>query len=311
MALKAVRSVIDADYPAEKREIVVLEETDTPRPMEGPGVKYHTIPVRNLGVAFARNTALEYASHEILIFTDDDCEVDKNWLKEIVRPLMEDEKVAAAAGGVRVPECGPLGQCENIFGFPGGGVKFIHAAKGNIINRATFSTCNCAVRKGAVTEAGGFPRGLRFAGEDEILSRRITAKHPLLYNPRAVVYHAPRKNLYSLYVWLFRRGLTRWEMLPYVSGKLKYIGRIIFTSPLLRLAAAVWAGHLLPLPLISWLGAVFLLYYFGTVFRYRWALHFYRSGRTMMVLPLVKLFMDLGMDIGTLFSLPRLLMRNK
>jgi O-antigen/teichoic acid export membrane protein len=39
-AIEAVHSVLQVDYPAEKLEVVVIEETDNPRPIEGYQVRY-------------------------------------------------------------------------------------------------------------------------------------------------------------------------------------------------------------------------------------------------------------------------------
>ena len=138
LAKDAVDSVLATEYPIDRRQMVVVEETNKPKPIEGRGVEYHTIPERNLGVAFARNQGVRYAQHKIIAFTDDDCLVEKRWLKEIVKPLLKSDDVAAVAGSVLLPDCGPIGQCENILGFPGGGVKFIHAAQGKTISLPTF-----------------------------------------------------------------------------------------------------------------------------------------------------------------------------
>ncbi len=49
-AIEAVRSVLQVDYPAEKLEVVVIEETEDPSPIEGDQVRYVAIPMRNLGL---------------------------------------------------------------------------------------------------------------------------------------------------------------------------------------------------------------------------------------------------------------------
>ena len=58
----AVTSILAADYPEDRREIVVVEETDKPLPVQGPGVRYVVLAPRNLGVGAARNEGLRQAA---------------------------------------------------------------------------------------------------------------------------------------------------------------------------------------------------------------------------------------------------------
>jgi glycosyltransferase involved in cell wall biosynthesis len=63
-------------------QIVVVEETDSPQTIDD--VKHVPIPVRNRGIAFARNIALEHASHEVIVFVDDDCRVRRlGWVTDL------------------------------------------------------------------------------------------------------------------------------------------------------------------------------------------------------------------------------------
>lgn len=89
MAKSAVASILAADYPVEKREVIVVEETDAPDPIVGESVRYAAIPVKNLGFPFARNKGVNLASADIIAFTDDDCLVEREWLKALVRPFIE------------------------------------------------------------------------------------------------------------------------------------------------------------------------------------------------------------------------------
>jgi glycosyltransferase involved in cell wall biosynthesis len=299
----AVRSVLQVDYPAEKLEVVVIEETDQPRPIEGDRVRYVAIPWRNLGLGFARNQGVKHSQGEVFAFTDDDCLIHRDWLRELVGPLLTEEGTAAIAGAVLVPVCGPVGQCENILGFPGGGVKFIEEAQGEIVRRATFSTCNCAVYRWAVEEVGGFREFNKSSGEDELLSRQISARHPLLYTPHAIVWHEPRDSFGKVYGWLVRRGHSRVEMAQNVTDKGALYRRMALQSPLVRLAMANMAGMAVGLPL--WFSSLVLvvLYYFSVLYRYRWSRNYHPSWKTFLLLPWVKATMDLAMDIGTIGKL--------
>lgn len=302
LAERAVQSLLATDYPAAQRQIVVVEETDAPQPIPGAGVKYHAIPVKNRGVSFARNTGLDLCDHDIVAFTDDDCEVDKAWLREIVRPLIENPGVAATAGAVLVPPCGPIGQCENILGFPGGGARFIHRAAGKLIPMATFSTCNCAIHRELAGDVH-FQEGFQNAGEDEVLSRSISARFELLYNPLAVVRHRPRDSLGGVFRWFLRRGQARVHMTRHVASRGAYIRKIMGTSTLLRLSVFLVLLAVLKIPVLPAVALVAALYYASVLWRFRWARQYHPSMKTFLFLPLVRFTMDVAMDLGVLNTL--------
>lgn len=298
-AVEAVHSVLQVDYPTDKLEVVVVEETDKPEPIEGEQVHYIAIPRRNLGFGFARNQGVKHSKGEVFAFTDDDCLVHRNWLRDLVGALQAEEGAAAVSGAVLVPECGPVGECENILGFPGGGVKFVADARGKVVHRVTFSTCNCAVYRWAVEEVGGFQEANKSGGEDEALSRQISARHPMLYTPHAIVWHEPRDHIIKVYHWFVRRGLGRAEMARNSpTGAMLYY-RMILQSPFVRLAVVSGIAVAVGIPL--WLAVLGLLalYYFSVLYRYRWSRRHYRAWKTFLVLPWVKAVMDVAMDIGT------------
>lgn len=295
---RAVDSILATDYPESKKQIVILEETDTPEVINGIGVEYHTIPIKNRGFGYARNTAIQYARAEIVVFTDDDCIVERAWLKEIVHPLIEHENAGATAGAVLIKESGSIGQCENILGFPGGGIKYLHAAGDGIISVPTFSACNCAIRLKCVNEAGGFDDSLRGGSEDVQLSRRIGKRYSILYNPNARVYHAPRDNLKDVLKWFIRRGVSYTELIRVFGSKDFSIFWIAKNSIFIRLFVLVFLVYCFNLPIAISVIAVLSIYYCWVLWRFRWARGYYPSHRTFFLIPLVKATMDVGMDMG-------------
>ncbi|NCC52207.1 MAG: glycosyltransferase [Spartobacteria bacterium] len=299
LAQKAVASVLQTDYPPVLREIVVVEETDTPRPIEGDGVAYHTIPLEHRGIGYIRNVAIGHATHALIVFTDDDCLVASTWLTELIRPFLDHPDTGAVAGAVKVPPCGPVGQCENILGFPGGGMKYVHRARGRVIPLPTFSTCNGAINR-RVTGPVSFESGCRMGGEDELLSRRISSAHPVLYTPDAVVYHQPRDNIRRVFQWFVRRGLARIEILPHVEHARRTIRHLLWISPAFRLLLITGLAALLRLPIFPVWALCFLAYYTAVLFKYRWSRAYYPSMQTFLLIPLVKLVMDIALDYGSI-----------
>lgn len=94
-------SLAAADYPADRREIVVVDNGSTDRTAEivrGFPVRYVTAPERR-GAPAARNVGIRAAQGEILAFTDADCVVTKGWLRAIARAF-ERPDVGAVAGEI-------------------------------------------------------------------------------------------------------------------------------------------------------------------------------------------------------------------
>lgn len=303
LAQAAVQSVLAADYPAERREATVMEETGAPEPIAGPGVSYHAIPAAGRGFGYARNQAVARAAHGIIAFMDDDCVADVRWLGEIVRPLRDDPAVSASAGAVYVPPCGLVGMCENVLGFPGGGLSYIHRAKGETMACSTFSTCNCAIRRPVLAAAGGFDESLTLGGEDEALSRAISGKGKIVFTPHAVVYHKPRDTIPGVFRWFVRRGAARREQVRRAGAGFSRMLGLILTFQSVRLALLVAAGLVAGMRwmLLPFIAGVALLYWAVTAWRRRWALEHGIPAKALLALPWVKLVMDIGMELGFAF----------
>jgi len=45
----------------------------------------------NQGISVARNSGIKNANYDIVAFTDDDCEVDKNWLTELLKGFIDEQ----------------------------------------------------------------------------------------------------------------------------------------------------------------------------------------------------------------------------
>ncbi len=293
---RALASLAELDYPRDRIEIVVVEETDDARPL--PGIRYVPIPRENKGYGYTRNVAVAHAQHDILAFTDDDCVVDPVWLRELVTPLTRDTEVAGVAGAVRVQSRDLLAQCENILGFPEGGLRYIAASGGRVVPTRYLSTCNCAYRKQVVLEADGFDVDTMYSGEDYLLAQRITARHRCVFSPGAVVFHAPRGSVRGIFWWFVRRGRSDIQLWNLVSDPRRHLFRGAYASltvrSLVTLPFLVWAGEK-ALPLLGLLAG---LYYLTMLWRYRYALHFSRPVGAYLLTPMVKAVMDAGMGAG-------------
>jgi cellulose synthase/poly-beta-1,6-N-acetylglucosamine synthase-like glycosyltransferase len=105
---ECIDAILAADYPADRREILVVDNGST----DGTAAQIHSRPVTYLheprsGVSNARNRGITASTGEILAFIDADCLVEPQWLSELVRPF-EDPEIGAVGGNLEhVPATTP------------------------------------------------------------------------------------------------------------------------------------------------------------------------------------------------------------
>ena len=84
---ECLHSLMQIDYPMEKREIIVVDNNST----DGTAGIIRQYPVRHIqaasgqGPSVARNAGIEVARGDILAFVDADVSVEKDWLRALIR----------------------------------------------------------------------------------------------------------------------------------------------------------------------------------------------------------------------------------
>ncbi len=298
--VRAIASIRASDEVGRKAEIVVVEEADAPRDV--PGVHYIHLPRMGRGFGHARNVGVREAQGEILLFIDDDCEAEHGWGEALLAPFLADPQILGVAGAVLVRDCGVIGYAENILGFPGGGLRYRYEAQGQIVPTRYLSTCNCAYRRRAILDAGGFSENARLGGEDFLVAEKVSAMGPCVYAPEAVVYHRPRGRLGAIFQWFYRRGQSEIALLQGVADRKRFVCFLLRSSWTLRflallVALAVWPGLAVLLP------AGMMVYYGAILWRFRFG-HSYPSHRkAWWFVPIVKFAMDMGAETGRLKAL--------
>ena len=292
---RAIASVRASGKSGRSAEIVVVEEGDNPRHLRG--VRYVHLPRHGRGFGHARNVGIRAAGGDIVLFMDDDCEAAPAWLDSLLAPLLSDPEVLGVAGAVLVRECGLIGYAENILGFPGGGLRYLHEARGRVVPTRYLSTCNCAYRRDAVIRAGGFPEEARFGGEDFLLAERVATLGRCLYAPDGVVYHRPRGRLCEVFRWFVRRGESEIMLLHATTARRSFGRYLLRSSWIVRLLLLVavlgrWPQVAILLPPAG------ILYYGLILWRFRFARAYPSHRQAWWLVPIVKLTMDLGMELG-------------
>jgi GT2 family glycosyltransferase len=286
--------MMDTIYPF---DIVVVEETNNPRPIEG--VQYFPHEVKNLGFAHARNISIAKSTGEILVFVDDDCQIKEKWLENLLRPF-QDKSVVGVQGGVTVLDgTNVVGWTESILGFPGGGVKRIIEAGGNVQNTIEISTLNSAYRRWVVEAVGGFDGRLKWGGEDYLLAKKACQYGKCLFVPDALVAHRVRGDLVTIWHWFVRRGQAEVGVVRSKEYAGASWGSILRSSLIFKLFSISLLCLLFSVGLIYVIPAAFFFY---LVLQYCRHFSIWKKGdaplKTLLIIPFVKLTMDVAADVG-------------
>jgi GT2 family glycosyltransferase len=293
--MRAVQSIRDSSALGRSVDVLVVEEADEPRAIQG--IRYVRIPTRGLGFGYARNVAVQHAEADVIVFLDDDCVAERGWLEALVAPFAQDASVLGVAGAVLVHNCGPIGYAENILGFPGGGLRYLHLAAGRVGVTRHLSTCNCAYRRSSILQAGGFPETAPRGGEDALLAQRVTRHGSCVYAPDAVVYHRTRDSLPAVCRWFMRRGESEVAMLGTVQDRSAHLLYLLRSSWSLRLLLMLLVLGRWPV-LLAVLPVLVMAYYGAMLWRFRFARRYATHRDGWMWVPVVKATMDLGTEIG-------------
>lgn len=150
-----------------------------------PSIRYERQD--HAGLSVARNRGAALARGEVIVYTDDDCMPDEDWLWRIVGAF--DDPKWVAAGGPNLPPS-PRNDIERcVAAAPGGPCHVLL----NDEEAEHLPGCNLAIRKSALENIGGFDPVFRAAGDDvDICWRLRAAGGRLRFVPGAMVWHHRR-----------------------------------------------------------------------------------------------------------------------
>jgi GT2 family glycosyltransferase len=193
---------------------------------------------KNHGPAYCRNIAAKSARGEILVFTDSDCCVDRNWLANIYNYFSQND-IETIMGRLVLLPSSFLGNSISALGFPAGGTLGFDRIWKVDQNGFTdsLSTCNCAVKKNIFRAVGGFDESFPFpGGEDSLFAYNLRQlNYRIKYCPDVLVYHGSRDSLIDFVKWQFKRGVSSYIFSTKVSGKKNFLSlRLWSTGNILR-----------------------------------------------------------------------------
>jgi glycosyltransferase involved in cell wall biosynthesis len=263
-----IDSVLTSDHPAERREILVVDNGST----DGTADLIRSRPVTYLheprpGVSNARNRGIAAARGEVVAFIDGDCIAEPRWLRELVRPFT-DPGVGCVAGelGHAPGESVAERQATRMFG------AWQRYAVSSTPPYAI--TANAAYRRSVLDDIGPFdPRMPR--AQDVELGLRFSERSPLrlVYAEDAVVRHRHRSTQREFFRqqlgWSYGAGLVAAKYHA-IDGRPSPPPRLVDVLAGLRGVALVVALRVRPRPAISYRRAFLEDAWFGLMRQAAW-----------------------------------------
>ncbi len=148
------------------------------------------ISTNNRGLSSARNTGMEAADGEIVVYLDDDAYPDPHWLTYLAATFHRTKHAAVGGPNLAPPGDGDIAEC--VVNAPGGPVQVLLSDT----EAEHIPGCNMAFRKRCLQTIGGFDPTFRVAGDDVDVCWRIHQHGWTIgFSHAAVVWHHCRNSV--------------------------------------------------------------------------------------------------------------------
>lgn len=259
-----LESLIELNYP--DYEIIVVDNgsTDSTRQIVA-SFPVKLLQEKSKGAYLARNRGIDAARGEIIAFTDSDCLVNRNWLRNLVRHYVHEK--TGATGGNLLPYS-PCTITEEFLAL--GKLRIFHSSRvSNIGEQANrflsnaLGSANMSFRKSVLKTVKGFNSRLPDFGGDYDLTWRVKrAGYNVVYDPEAIVYHRMRDSVTSMLqqFYTFGRGLP--HLLAEQPGNHSYFQVKTYLFPVLEFKCRLPIRALITLDFLNLLFLGIILTFF-------------------------------------------------
>ncbi len=258
-----LESISNLDYPKENIEVIVADGMSKDNSVEI--AKHYGAKVvlnKKQTVSPGRNIAFEHASGEIIAFTDADCIVDKNWIRNSLK-YFKNDKVACVGG----PNLTPSDEKDfgKAVGFIFNQKIFLagstHARELKEITEVkSIPGCNAIYPKNALDKVMPLDESLLTCDDTELNQRLIDKGYKLLYTPDVFVWHYRRPTPKRLFKQMYRYAVGRLQVGKMDKRMINFIHVLVGLSLPFSLLLLVFSTLLFLLLLLLYL---FLLFVFS------------------------------------------------
>jgi glycosyltransferase involved in cell wall biosynthesis len=187
---RCLESLARLDYPRDRFEVIVVDDggraplVQVVEPFRAQ-LDLTLVSQERSGPAAARNAGAARARGELLAFTDDDCRVDRSWLRHFTDRFLARPEEAIGGRTVNALTSNPYSSTAQLIIDVG-----YERNNSGVEGRCWFATNNLAVPADGFRAIGGFDSSFRTAEDRDFCSRWIAHGLRMSYEQRAVVEHA-------------------------------------------------------------------------------------------------------------------------
>jgi|APSaa5957512535_1039671.scaffolds.fasta_scaffold01348_6 glycosyltransferase involved in cell wall biosynthesis len=197
-----LNSLIQQNYSKSKYEIIIVNDGSIDNSLKiiksvirnnnDKNLKIKLIDKNNAGLSLARNSGLNMARGDIIVYIDEDAVAEKNYLKEIDNAFNKNESINCVGGAVE------LLNKDNRF------ASFLHYSIFNWYMRSpeTVIGTNMAFKKAFLDALGGFIPEFTRRGDESAFFAKAGKMLKIYITGKAVVYHLQP---YKMISWLKTR----------------------------------------------------------------------------------------------------------
>ncbi|MBI2547517.1 MAG: glycosyltransferase family 2 protein [Candidatus Aenigmarchaeota archaeon] len=194
-----LESLKNIDYDNDRFEVIVVDNASTDKSVEvikkyTPWAKFIETG-KNLGYAGGNNVGVENAKGEYLVILNPDTEVDKNWLKELVKHIISDSGIGACSSKVLYyadkSKINTIGGFWSVLGVSGSIGEMDSQDKYDDTVYTFYPTgCSMIMKKELYLSLGKFDDDYFLYCEDPDIGWRIWDNgYKVCLAPKSIVYH--------------------------------------------------------------------------------------------------------------------------
>lgn len=187
---ECLQSLAEVDYP--ELEVIIVNDgsKDSTGEIAAQFPQFTTITQSNHGLSHARNVGAEAASGDVVVYTDADCVVDRDWLRLLMQGMLDQQVEAVGGPNITPHSDGWSAQCVAVSPGNPSHVMLDDQYAEHIPG------CNMAFRREVLLGIGGFDPQYRVAGDDvDFCWRLLDEGYSIGYASGAFVWHHRRETV--------------------------------------------------------------------------------------------------------------------
>jgi len=213
---RCIDALLSQNFPDNLYEIILVDDASDDGSSEeaeeilkeqcGQLPRISLITVNRVGPSSARNAGVYQAKGELIAFTDVDTIPDRQWIKKLIQPFLENTKVGLVGGRIDGLQLSSDHLNSGLF------LRLLeclryHQEFGPDFFMNEMVGANMAVRKRVFDKVGGFPNLMVTRSEENVVRYRALKKYEEAFAPDAIVKHERPEHPFEWLNMEYRSGL--------------------------------------------------------------------------------------------------------